>query len=423
MNNDIIQQKDYLYLKEKKFLEHKLLTNDLISKLKVTGFRRQADTVTSCGDFLEFRLFRHKENKTEKQKLSGANFCKFRFCPYCNWRKTRNIAGQLKEALGTINEKNEYSFLFLTLTVKNPQIENIKETVKHMNKSFNKLMKISEVKNIVKGYFKSIELIGSKTKKGQAHPHFHILLIVKKSFSNGKNYITQKKWTDFWQNCLGVDYSPMVDIRKIKSKNENWNDIDSAIVETVKYSVKHTELTKMANDDFYHLVTQSFNMRFYSTGGILKEHLNIKKAEEDLINFKEETEALWIEICKLLYKFENGEYILKKIENPGLIDYEKKKEEKPVSLKRDRIKLTYQKKIKNENIPIIIDGVKQVKKIKLPYNKWDTYELLRYYEKIDFETFNKQEFVVIHNELVKRKAIKQEKLNINDYAFLNSNPF
>lgn len=423
MNNDIIHQKDYLYLKETKFLQHKLLTNDLISKLKVTGFRKQSDTVTSCGDFLEFRLFRHKENHTEKQKLSGANFCKFRFCPYCNWRKTRNIAGQLKEALGTINEKNEYSFLFLTLTVKNPFIENTKETVKQMNKSFFKLMNLKDVKDNIKGYFKSIELIGSKTQKGFSHPHFHVLLIVKNTYFK-KNYISQKKWQDLWQNCLGDKLiTQNVDIRKIKPKNQNWNDIDSAIVETVKYSVKHTELTKMSNDDFYHLVTQSFNMRFYSTGGILKQHLNIKKAEEDLINFKEETEALWIEICKLLYKFENGEYILKKIENPCLTPEKKKKDEKPVSMKRDTIKLTYQKKKKIENIPVIIDGVKQVKKTKLSYNKWDTYELLTYYEKIDFETFNKQEFVIIHNELVKRKVIKQEKLNINDYATLNSNPF
>ena len=101
-----------------------------------------------------------------------------------------------------------------------------------------------------------------------------------------------------------------------KSKNENFSDIDSAIIETVKYSVKHSDLCKRSNEDFYYLYTQTKSMRFISAGGILKEHLNLIKIDEDLINLKKENEALWIEIARLIYTWQNGEYCLKEIKPP-----------------------------------------------------------------------------------------------------------
>ncbi len=58
------------------------------------------------------------------------------------------------------------------------------------------------------------------------------------------------------------------------------------------------------------------NMRFISAGGILKEHLNLIKIDEDLINLKKENEALWIEIARLIYTWQNGEYCLKEIKPP-----------------------------------------------------------------------------------------------------------
>ena len=119
-----------------------------------------------------------------------------------------------------------------------------------------------------------------------------------------------------WKKALKVDYIPVVDVRRIKSKNENFSDIDSAIIETVKYSVKHSDLVKRSNEDFYYLYTQTKSLRFISAGGILKEHLNLIKIDEDLINLKRENELLWIEICRLIYTWQNGDYQLKEIKPP-----------------------------------------------------------------------------------------------------------
>ncbi len=303
-------------LQETKFSEHKLQTNDIFFKFLDTGFKNEYEKMKQCANFLEFSLKENQITKENKKKLAAANFCKNRFCPMCSWRRIRNITGQLKDAFSVIQEKQKVATLFLTLTIKNPDVKDLKSTIAKMNKSFQRLAQTKAYRNAVLGHFKSIEILGDKTPKGQAHPHFHILLIVKDSYFKSRDYLKKDDWAKMWQKSLKVDYEPTVDVRRIKSKNDNFSDIDSAIIETVKYSVKHTELVNRSNDDFYYLYTQTKGMRFISAGGILKEHLNLIKIDEDLINLKKENEALWIEIARLIYTWQNGEYCLKEIKPP-----------------------------------------------------------------------------------------------------------
>ena len=313
-------------LEETKFTEHKLQTNDIIFKFLDTGFKTEFEKIKQCGNYLEFALKENQITKENKKKLAGANFCKNRFCPMCSWRRIRNITGQLKDAFSVIQEKQKIATLFLTLTVSNPDVKDLKSTIAKMNKAFNEMTRTKAFNNAVLGYFKSIEILGDKTPKGQAHPHFHILLVVDSKYFSSRNYLNKAEWTEMWRKALKVDYTPVVDVRRIKSKNENFSDIDSAIAETVKYSVKHTELSKRSNEDFYYLYTQTKGMRFISAGGILKQHLNLIKIDEDLINLKKENEALWIEICRLIYTWQNGDYQLKEIKPP------KEKEQKEIKV-------------------------------------------------------------------------------------------
>ena len=311
-------------LEETKFTEHKLQTNDIIFKFLETGFKTEFEKIKQCGNYLEFALKENQITKENKKKLAGANFCKNRFCPVCSWRRTRNITGQLKEAFTAIQEKEKIATLFLTLTVNNPDVKDLKDTIAKMNKAFKRMSETKRFKNAILGYFKSIEILGDKTPKGQAHPHFHILLVVKESYFKKSDYINQKEFLQMWRDATRNQNITQVDVRRIKSKNENFSDIDSAIAETVKYSVKHSDLCKRTNEDFYYLYTQTKNLRFISAGGILKDHLNLIKIDEDLINLKKENEALWIEICRLIYTWQNGDYQLKEIKPPKENENEKK---------------------------------------------------------------------------------------------------
>ncbi len=271
-------------LNEPDFMLHKHQTNDILLKFLNTGFKTESQKIKECGNYLEFALKQNQITKDTKKKLANANFCKNRFCPMCSWRRVRNITGQLKDAFSCITEKEKVATLFLTLTVKNPDVKDLKSTISKMNKAFKDMVKTKAFNNAILGYFKSIEILGDNTPKGQAHPHFHILLIVKESYFKKSDYLNKAQWTEMWKKALKADYTPVVDIRRIKSKNENFSDIDSAIIETVKYSVKHSDLCKRSNEDFYYLYTQTKGMRFISAGGILKEHLNLIKIDEDLIN-------------------------------------------------------------------------------------------------------------------------------------------
>ena len=179
---------------EPKFIEKKLQTNDIIFKFYETGFTKESEKIKQCGNFLEFIFKEHQITKDTKKKLANANFCKNRFCPVCSWRRTRNITGQLKEAFTAIQEKEKIATLFLTLTVNNPDVKDLKDTIAKMNKAFKRMSETKRFKNAILGYFKSIEILGDKTPNGQAHPHFHILLVVKENYFKKSDYINQKEF-------------------------------------------------------------------------------------------------------------------------------------------------------------------------------------------------------------------------------------
>src|SRR5690625_4306439 len=130
--------------------------------------------------------------------------------------------------------------------------------------------------------------------------HMHVLLAVESTyFKNTENYISQKQWTSFWKRAMKLDYDPIVDVRAIKPKNKHKSDIKSAIDETAKYPVKHTDF--MTDDEKRNLQIVSdleeglYRKRLISYGGLLKEihkELNLDDAEDgDLIHVDDEEKA------------------------------------------------------------------------------------------------------------------------------------
>lgn len=301
-------------LQEAKHTEKKLATSDLILKLLKCGFKKESSLVKDCGNTRVFSLQQHQITQDKRRRLKKADFCKFRFCNTCNWRRNLNIQKSLLEALEKLKENRNIDFIFLTLTVENPLIEDLKSTVEHMNKSFVRFQQTKAFRSAFLGFFKALEILGDKTKAGEAHPHFHIMLIVDKNYFTSKNYISQKEFLQMWRDATRNQNITQVNIKKIKpKKNSNLTAIQSAVFEVAKYSVKHTDLTKKSDYAFTKIILQTRNMRFFSTGGILKDMINIQKCDEDLIQFNKETEALWKEIEEEIYKWKNGDFYLEKI--------------------------------------------------------------------------------------------------------------
>lgn len=302
-------------MQEPKHQNHKLMNNDIILKLDKCKFLKESELVRECGSFLTFSHQEHIKTLDKRRKLKKANFCKFRFCSTCNWRRNLNINRELLQALEAIEATRSVSYLFLTLTIKNPATEDLKAAVAHLNDSFKRMSETKAYKDTILGHFKALEIVGDKTPEGEVHPHLHIILIVNSSYFTSRNYIKQDKWIDMWQKALRVDYTPVVDVRRIKAKKtksgKQLTALQSAVFEVAKYSVKHSILTDKSDDEFSSIILQTKNMRFFSTGGLLKEKINFMKCDEELINFNEQIEAEWKEIEELLYEWKNGNYFLK----------------------------------------------------------------------------------------------------------------
>ncbi|WP_186297536.1 protein rep, partial [Staphylococcus haemolyticus] len=66
-------------------------------------------------------------------------------------------------------------------------------------------------------------------------------------FKNKANYITQEEWVDLWQKALQVNYRPVANIKAIKPNQKGDKDIQAAIKETSKYSVKSSDY--LTDDD------------------------------------------------------------------------------------------------------------------------------------------------------------------------------
>lgn len=269
------------------------------------GLERKAEKMNDCADTLVFK------KTPDGLKLYQAWFCKVRLCPMCNWRRSLKIAYQNKRIVETINQREKVNWLFLTLTVKNTDAERLPETIKAMFKGWNRFAGYKTFKTSVKGYFRALEVTRNRDPESESfgtyHPHFHVLLAVPPSYFKKKEYyIKQSEWTSLWKKAMKLDYKPIVNIKKVKPK-ENLDDIktyedefkkaikeQNAILEVSKYPVKDTDVIKgnKVTDENVETVLALDNALAYKRligyGGLLKDihkELNLGDAENgDLVN-------------------------------------------------------------------------------------------------------------------------------------------
>lgn len=230
-NTEKVILKDVKNGKDTDWRGKKINTLELSSSYKRIGYDKKSLRVGECGDYLEFRLA-----ASNTLKLTNANFCKVRLCPMCSWRRSLKIFGQVSKVMDHVEENYNYRYIFLTLTVKNCCGEDLKDTLDLMTKAFNKMNQRKAFKQAIKGYFRSLEITYNK-ENDTYHPHFHMILAVNKNyFTDDRVYLSQKKWTNLWKESLKIDYTPIVDVRRIKADDDKG--FGKTVAETAKYTVK-----------------------------------------------------------------------------------------------------------------------------------------------------------------------------------------
>lgn len=287
----------------KKITLHKLIA-EKINIAKMVEKKSRSERIEVCGSMLKFLKERNIVSEEIRNRLVKANFCKYRFCPMCQWRKARKVCREVLGRLRTIDEAhNGVALLFLTLTIKNEPLTELNSTVKNLSQAFQRLQQSKQYKSAVYGSIRAIEFLGDNTEQGECHPHFHCLLVVNKSYFKSRDYINFEEWTNLWQRSLRVDYRPIINVQRVKPK-EKMSAIVAAALEVVKYSVTSSDLEKLSKEDFQELDKQTRNIRQYNYSGELKD---AEPTFDDI-----EDESLWELLDEEYYQWSHGKYSKRK---------------------------------------------------------------------------------------------------------------
>jgi len=269
-------------------------------------FEKYASRMAQCAGTLRFAWVNDAGTGESRLKLREARFCRVRFCTTCQWRRSLMHQARFLQALPSIVEQYpKHRWLLLTLTVKNCDIEDLRETLQSMNKSWNRLRLRPEFKRVT-GWVRSTEV--TRGKDNSAHPHFHCLLMVPPSML-AKNYVPQERWTELWEECSKLDYTPVVDIRAVKSKGEKSQNAGiTGAIETLKYAVKPSDMT--ANPGwFLELTRQTRNLRFLAAGGALKNAIRDveKVSDNDMVHAGDSDESSDDDGSRIAFNFRRQE--------------------------------------------------------------------------------------------------------------------
>src|SRR5699024_8381459 len=151
------------------------------------------------------------------------------------WKKSRKDALALSVMMAYLKQEEKKEFIFLTVTAPNVLAEELNDEIKHYNQSFQRLMQRKEVKQIVKGYGRKLEITYNE-EHNDYHPHFHFLIAVNKSYvTDTKQYINRDRWLELWQQVTRNSLITQVDVRKVR------NSKDDKVYEIAKYSAKDSD--------------------------------------------------------------------------------------------------------------------------------------------------------------------------------------
>lgn len=149
------------------------------------GILRYVERMQNCSKSLLFALEVGDEGEIN-QRLKEVRFCRFRHCAVCQARRSRRNYAQFLKSLPEILKNHEGArWVFLTLTVPNVNISCLREKLSSMSEAWHRFIKLKEFKNVL-AWVRSTEITKENEKKtkreGYAHPHFHVLMMVKSTY-------------------------------------------------------------------------------------------------------------------------------------------------------------------------------------------------------------------------------------------------
>lgn len=257
------------------------------------NYFRYAERMVNCSPDLKVRISVDPNDLLlARVSIEHARWCHVRQCPMCQFAKSSKQRGKLFRAFTGVDFSNRH-YLFLTLTIRNRPLSQLKQSLAEMTKAWDRLNRRRTFPAL--GFLRGMEvtmqydrLPGDKKKSSGAptrspdgelmcHPHFHILMEVKDTyFLSG--FKTHDWFVEQWQSALNVDYSPSVSIKKV-DLHQYDGVFEKALLETVKYTTKPADFADNA-DWLYGITEQLHGLRSLAVGGTIAKICSQKELDE-----------------------------------------------------------------------------------------------------------------------------------------------
>lgn len=261
------------------------------------GMQKKVDKLLSCGDWVHGDIV--QDNRGDKHlKITHANFCKVRLCPMCQWRRGAKCQTQMIQTLDHINRKSDFGirYVFITLTVPNPDGDHLKEKIDQMQEGWKTLTNsYRKMRRSMLGYYRSLE-ITYNPEADTYHPHFHAIVAVDIDyFNNPDKYIERDELLQAWRDAMDDQTISQVDIRAFKGTN--LKQMLKSLQETCKYICKPSGLLNPDDMDTTARVVETVHLaierrRLLSFGGIIakaRRELGLTSVERQDADLTDET--------------------------------------------------------------------------------------------------------------------------------------
>ena len=221
--------------------------------------------------------------------LRAANPCNRRLCPFCEWRRSRAWRRRFFEGLPKFHEDfPTHRAIFLTLTVRNCPVDELRTTINDMHRGWNRMVQRSFFPT--KFWFRRTEVTQKSAELGALgpvtmHPHIHAVLFVPAGyFSHG--YVRQSEWQKQWMDAMRLDYVPVVDVRRAKTRSSSGGatieQSRAAALEASKYATKATDLIAMGSSlGTYHYAIKG--LRLSASSKSLKPYITDTPIDSSLL--------------------------------------------------------------------------------------------------------------------------------------------
>lgn len=246
----------------------KAASRKMAARLYAAGLNKRAARMWTCGDYLAIRKAEDGELIADAPQL-----CRDRLCPMCSWRLSRRRFAEMMAVFNALAPEiieRGYKATMLTLTIKNMKLSDLRRSIDGMATAWHNLIRREFFRDVV-GWARSLEI----TYNAQAqtyHPHMHIILIWER-YDNTQ--ATADTIRDGWKAACNLDYSPVIDIREVYSREgdasgESKHELIKSALEAFKYAVKPDSAEKIPQSDLFEFAGAIKGIRFVSYGKAIK---------------------------------------------------------------------------------------------------------------------------------------------------------